>query len=92
MANKADKPDEKSLEEIGVYIAPKVRAAKYSNAIQLNVSVADVALNFVYVNPDDEPQGTLVSRVVIPHDQAEKLSEALVKALKVAKDNSIDTY
>lgn len=56
------------------------RSGVYSNALTVNTSTIDVVLNFVYLNPTDTPNGTLVSRVIISHDMADIIIDTLNKA------------
>jgi hypothetical protein len=69
-----DKP-----KEVHVSVPSNLRAATYANLINVNTTNDDVTLNFVYVNPQDTPQGTLVSRVVIPRSMLKKVTDLFVE-------------
>ena len=73
-------------EEIQVVVPEKLRAGKYTNVSQINVSKHEVTITFIYYNPNDNPQGTVVSRVVLPRDHATGLIGSLKAAIDTANE------
>lgn len=67
--------DPKDMKEIT--IPPELKGGVYANTINVTATNSEVVINFINLNPTDEPKGTLVSRVVIPSVLAEKLSQIL---------------
>jgi hypothetical protein len=82
------KADEQKIdpEEIQILVPEPLRSGVYSNTAQMTVSNAEVTLNFIYINPNDNPQGTLVSRVIVTKEHAMQLSEHLKAVLETAKE------
>ena len=73
-------------EEIQILVPENIRAGAYANTAQIGVSPEEVTLNFIYVNPNDNPQGTMVSRVIVSKRHAMQISEHLKAVLDTDKE------
>lgn len=72
--------------ELGVHLPEDLRAGKYANVVNAGVGKQEVTLNFIYANPNDTPQGTLVSRVIVNRDTAREMAELLKQIVSVADE------
>lgn len=72
--------------EIGVHIPNELRSGRYANIVNATVTPGEVTLNFIYANPNDTPQGTLVSRVVVNRDTAREMAELLRQIIATADE------
>lgn len=63
--------------EIKVKTPDDLRRGVYANTVNVVATNSEVTLNFIYNNPNDDPSGTLVSRVVVPPSFAKNLSDVL---------------
>jgi hypothetical protein len=73
------------VDNIKIEIPLALRGGIYSNTVSVTVTNNEVTINFIYVNPTDDPQGTLVSRVVISPEFADNLSTILKSTLEQHK-------
>lgn len=71
-------------QDILVNVPVERRAPAYANLVNVTASDSEVTLNFVYTNQQDEPAGTLVSRVVIPRAMLGKVTDLLVEIAEAA--------
>lgn len=74
--------------ELGVHVPNELRGGKYANVVNATVTPGEVALNFVYANPNDTPQGTLVSRVIVNRNTAREMAELLKQIISTADEVS----
>ncbi len=72
--------------EIPVHVPEILRAGKYANMANINVTPAEVVLNFVYFHPADTPQGTLVSRIVLSRNHAKEFAKKLKEVVEIADE------
>lgn len=72
--------------KLSVYIPNEIRAGKYANVVNASVTSGEVALNFIYATPNDTPQGTLVSRVIINRETAREMAELLRQIISTADE------
>lgn len=87
MANSKPQEDKQVVAtELGVHVPNELRAGKYANVVNATVTPGEVALNFVYANPNDTPQGTLVSRVIVNRDTAREMAELLRQIISTADE------
>lgn len=82
MADKSN-PDNKTKQipipqEVNVHVPENMRPGVYANIVSLNASETEVTINFVYFNPSDNPQGTLVSRVVVPRAMLKNMTDLFI--------------
>jgi hypothetical protein len=70
--------------EVQVKVPTGLRAPAYANLVNIGASDGEITLNFVYVNPQDTPVGTLVSRVVVPRSMLGKMTDILVELAEAA--------
>jgi hypothetical protein len=70
--------------EVQVNVPSQLRAPAYANLVSMSAGDSEVTLNFIYVNPQDNPAGTLVSRVVVPRAMLGKMTDMLVQISEVA--------
>lgn len=81
--------EDKSLQkvpQIGVFTTPKTRKGVYANTLQVTISPADVTMDFVYLNHNDQPNGTLMSRVIVSRKTATMIAETLKQAVAAANE------
>lgn len=64
--------------EVQVKVPDHLRAPTYANMVNVNIEKTEVTFNFVYTYPQDDPVGTLVSRVVVPRNMLGQLRDLLV--------------
>lgn len=74
------------ITEFAVQVPDKLRAGAYANVVNATATVSEVALNFIYVNPKDTPQGTLVSRVIVNRDTAREMADLLKQIISTADE------
>lgn len=72
--------------ELGVHVPNDIRSGRYANVVNASVNASEVTLNFVYANPNDTPQGTLVSRVIVTRDTAREMAEILRQIIATADE------
>lgn len=75
-------------EEIQVLVPEKLRVGLYANISQVNASDNEVTVNFIFFSPGDSPQGTLVSRIVMPREHALGLAKSLNAAISTQMEVS----
>lgn len=63
--------------QLEVQTPVNLRGGVYANTVNISASNSEATINFIYSNPSDEPEGTLVSRVIVPLALLEKLPEIL---------------
>ena len=71
-------------QELQVNVPLELRAPKYANLVNISASDGEITLNFIYVNPQDNPAGTLVSRVAVPRSMLGTLTDTLETLSEVA--------
>lgn len=86
MTTKSDDTNQIVPTELGVHLPDKLRAGKYANVVNAGVGPSEVTLNFIYANPNDTPQGTLVSRIIVNRDTARELAKLLKEIVSVADE------
>ena len=74
------------IENLEIYMPPELKGGVYANTVNFAASDAEVTINFMYANPTDKPQATLVSRVIIPYGLVDKLSESLNAVSEATKN------
>lgn len=74
---------QKKIEEITINTSPEVLKGKYSNAIKVAVTDAEVILDFALITPqsDNKKEGELVSRVIVNHNFAQKIANSISQTL-----------
>lgn len=84
MADDDPKPVAKPKEvKVEVSIPQHLRAAVYANFINMDTSDNEITLDFIYVNKHDTPNGTLVSRIILPLAMLDKLTDGFVQVLEL---------
>lgn len=76
--------------ELQVNMPQELRKGVYANVVNISITNTECVLNFIYKNEMDTPNGTLVSRVVIPRKLATELPKMMKDIVVVAneKDNN----
>lgn len=69
-----DIPDKGRLE---ISMSEGLRSPYYANTVITNVTKSETTLTFAYVNINDNPAGTVVSRIALPNDVALDFSKSL---------------
>lgn len=68
---------------IQVHVPEELRPAKYANLVNIDASDEAVTLDFIFVNPRDNPSGTLVTRVVVDRSMLKRMTDTLVDLTEV---------
>jgi hypothetical protein len=85
----ADKKEEQlDVQEIQVHVPEKLRSGLYANISNVQASDTEVTINFIYANPSDVPQGTLVARVVVAKEHAKGLADSIKSAMSTQSEVS----
>jgi hypothetical protein len=72
--------------ELQIHVPDKIRAGVYANITNVTASKREVTFNFIYANPQDNPPGTMVSRVIVSRDHAEELMGVLKSTISTSKE------
>jgi hypothetical protein len=64
--------------------------ATYAQIGVVSVTDVDTVIEFVFVHPQQQDQGQVVSRVTMPTEQARQLSEVMQKAIAKHNDRKAD--
>ena len=78
-------PDEQPG-NLQVHVPEHLRAGTYASVVNINVSHNQTVLDFIMVNQQDTPSGTLVSRVILSRSQAMELAGTLRQILDVSNE------
>lgn len=71
------------LKELGVAITPEIAKAVFSNIVQFHrIGKDNILMSFVFAEPDNSGNGTIVSRILVDTDHAKKIAEVLDGFLK----------
>lgn len=71
---------------LNVHLPEKMRAGVYANTVNVNVTHEEVILDYILLNAQDHPRGTVVSRVVMSRKFAQKLMDTLKAAVSTANE------
>ncbi len=77
--------DEKE-ETFNVHLPEDMRGGVYANTVNVNVTHEEVILDYILLNAQDQPRGTVVSRVVLSRKFAQKLIDTLKAAVSTANE------
>jgi hypothetical protein len=69
-----------------VEIPLSLKGGVYANTITVTSTNSEITLNFIYVNPNDKPVGTLVSRVIVPIDFVNNLATIMTSLKRQIKE------
>ena len=76
-------PEQQSIQ---IHVPNSLRAGNYANFVNMSVTQSEVVLDFIFINPNDNPKGTLASRVVLPRDMAQQLALNLRQVIDMANE------
>ena len=80
-------PDDQS-DSVRILVPENLRAGTFASMVNINVSQNQTVLDFIMVNQQDLPAGTLVSRVILTRAQAMELAGTLRQILDVSNEVS----
>lgn len=75
-----------SSKDVQIYTPEAVRAGVYANTTSVAVTNNEVVINFINLNQQDTPPGTVVSRVIITRHHADGLVKLLSDAISTANE------
>jgi hypothetical protein len=78
--------DKINPEELQVHLPESLRAGVYANIVSVSATKREVTLNFMYANVNDNPQGTVVSRVILNGDTVSELAKAIENTISTMKE------
>lgn len=80
----ADLPAE--IQKIEISNTTDSRKGAYSNTLQVSITASEVTLDFIYLNQNDNPAGTLASRVIVSRKSAALMAESLRQIVATANE------
>ena len=70
--------------ELQILLPEPLRGGVYANILNANIGPNEVTLNFIYANPNDTPNGTVVSRVIVSRKTASEIAELIKQMVSMA--------
>ncbi len=81
-----DKDDKIKPKELHANMPAELRKGVYANTIMVSVTNTECVMNFILKNDTDTPNGTVVSRVIIPRKLATELPKIFKDVISVANE------
>lgn len=78
--------EEKKPEPPKLTINDKLTGTTYAQFVVVTTTDIDITINFIYINPRDNTQGQVVSRITLPRPVGEDLAKTILNTVKLHEE------